>query len=294
MKTKMCGLFLFFTVLSAGISQVSQYSEQFITMPEIWQIDGEDFIIRGTVITGGSLFTIHAILDHLPEQDQYNKDIAEKIARYAFEHGYLENSMKYSPYSESVYIRDDMLAVALIKVIDEKHGKIAGAKFAFVLDELYEQPITIPPFPLPGSFPESEQQSLKNRIKEICTSRYFDDLFTLYCDDALDDFNVEEEKTKRRVEYSLSKEFLFEEGGFTVYTGTKDGRRGFHYNIPVKIRPVSDENLLLPAFFNILLIDDISEYNIYSISINFVNPNDLHIYLGQGKKIEFEVNAGRE
>ena len=288
-KINLLSIFLIILSIQNGFSEVSQYSEQFITMPEIWNIEGVDYQIRGTVITGGSLFTVHAYLDHLPVQDDFNEEIANKIAKYSVESGYLENTIKYTSYNEPITMRENMVAVALIKILDEKEGKIAGAKFAFTIDELYGQPISLPHFPLPASFTESERVKLKNRLMEISESRFFDDMYTLYCDDALDDINLEEDKIKTRVELSLAKEIRFEGDDFTVYLGNKGGRRGFHHYVPIKIKPAADESIEIDSFFQILLIDDINEIKIYGISLNFSDPDDLRIFYGKGDEIQFDV-----
>ena len=98
---------LFFAVIigqlvlfvSPVFTQVSEYSEDPITMPEIWIVDNQQVKVRGTVITGKALLAVHVLVDYLPRQNEATEQLARNISRYAVLNGYLENAMKYNLYS---------------------------------------------------------------------------------------------------------------------------------------------------------------------------------------------------
>jgi hypothetical protein len=293
MKIKIIATMLFLILLQYGTTQVSEYSEQLITMTETWIVQGQNINVRGTVITGSALFTVHVFVDYLPTQSEEDKALARKIAIYAIENGYLENAYVYNRYSKNVHVRKDVVGIALINVHDKK-GEASGSRFAFFPNELLGEDAEIPAFPLPKTFTNIERQIIRKKIKDICDSRYFDDLYYLYSKNALDDFDMEEAKERTKVQLSLSKEIMFTDEEFTVYVGTKGGIKAYNHFIPITVIPVADEESKLDLFFKIFIVDEPEKYGIYNIELNFPDYDSFKIYMGSGNTVEFGVNPDRE
>jgi len=264
-------------------SQVSEYNEVPITLEEKWEINGINYNIKQTVITGNRLFTVHVIVDHKPEMDEYNKNIAKKIARYAIEYGYLENALQYNTYSSQFNIFDSIVGIALIYIDETQENRISGSRFVIERDEFTD--IEVKTIPLPLSFNRDEQVKLFNKIDSIISSRYFEDLIDLYSPNALDDIDVEDTKLKTTMNFSLAKEIsIQEEGSFIVYIGSKAGVKGFQYFIPMEIIPISDLTKTIKGYIHLQIIDEKPKYGIYGVTLNVVDINDWSLMVQVGEQ----------
>lgn len=283
---------LLVTLLCSNVysQQISDMAEVAITQYEQWSIEGETYEIAQTVITGGALFTVHAVVEHQPVMDDYNRKIAKKIAIHAIKNGYLGNSLKYNNYNEEqFYINNEIIGVALIKIINPITREMSGSKFAFEVNELLPELSTIPIIESPETFTEKEQRNLIDNIKKIIKTRRFDDIYNLYSTNALKDIN-DDNKMQSRVFMSLVKEYIFEESeSFTIYIGEKSGIKGFQYYLPIKVVPVSDDTLILDAYLQLTIIDDKPKYGLYGVMLNFVDYNSLRKLYTKSEPVEFEV-----
>ena len=294
MKFRIMFSILFVFVIRLGAAQVSEYSEELITLPEIWMIEGQKINVRGTLITGKALFTVHVFVDYPPTQRTDDRSFARKIAIYAIENGYLYNACMYNRFSDDYDVRKDVVGVALLHVIDEEKGEISASRFAFLDNELLGEDAEIPAFPLPRTFTDIDKQTIRKRIREICESEYYDELYSLYSENALKDFDIDEARKRTRVQLSLAKKITFPEEGFTVYVGTKGGIRAYNHFIPITVIPVADEKKKINIFFQVFIVDEPEKYAIYGVDLQFPDIESLRIFTGSGSTVEFGVQKDRE
>lgn len=281
---------LFFLTLSSILyAQITDYSEIRISSYEQWNINGEIYEIAQTVITGSALFTVHAVVDHQPVMDDYNEEIAKKIAIFAVQNGYLENALLLNKYSEQFYIMDGIIGVALIKILNPITQEMSGAKFAFELNEISSGIENISTIELPVTFTYIAQSQLKENISDIIATRRFDDLYNLFSKNTLDIID-EDSRLQLRVIFSLAKEYIFDESeSFTIYIGEQNGVKTFHHYIPITVIPVSDETQKLKAFLQVLIIDEIKSYGIHGIMLNFTDLDSMRILHGVSGSVKFPV-----
>ncbi len=261
-------------------SQVSDYGESPVTMNETWNIDGVDYTIMQTVITGNRLYTIHVVVDHVPIMDEINKNIAKEIVTYAIEEGYLNNALKFNPYSDQFNIFDTIVGVALIHIDDPETNTMSGSRFVIDRSELGD--LKIKDIELPKSFTNANKKSLISKIESIIESRYFEDLLDLYSPNALNDFDVKVSKLNTTKNFSLAATMKIKDNNFIVYQGQKSGIKGYFFYLPIEIVPVVDNEKLFNAYIVIQIIDEKPIYGIYNITLNFVDINDWNYMVQVG------------
>lgn len=278
------------TATPANPWQTSEFSEVPITSFEKWNIDGTIYDIPQTVITGGLLFTVHAIVNHNPLMDETNKQIARDLASYAIQNGFLGNALKYTQYdSDKFYVSNEMIGVSLIHIVDHETMDLQGVRFAFEVSELAPGLIYIPEINGPASFNTHSRKELKDQIKEIVESRNFKDIYTLISPDIIQEIS-EEEIEQAHVFMSLVNQYVFDEkASFTVYLGNKNGINGYNHYIPVTVIPEADHTQRLDAFFQILIIDEKPQHKIYNIMLNFSKYEIMRVLFGGEGGVEFPV-----
>ncbi|MBN2442711.1 MAG: hypothetical protein JXJ04_15250 [Spirochaetales bacterium] len=244
--------------------------------------------IKGSVITGGVLFAIHVIVDKKPQEDNDHRVFARKIAKYAVLNGYLENALKYNDYDrEHFSIKKDVIGVALL-YIDDK-DQLSAIKFLFEKKELAPDSKDIKSILIPKTFTNHEKYVLKEKLNKIIKSKNYEKLYDLYSKDALDDFDVEEDKEKTIFFLNLAKSIKVLRDDFIVYYGKRNGINGYFYFLPIEAIPsvAADEKLQL--FFKIFIIDEPVNYEIYNIELNFPNLEVFNKYTGNEMETESSV-----
>ncbi|MBN1648184.1 MAG: hypothetical protein JW874_09140 [Spirochaetales bacterium] len=241
-------IILFILINPLLFAQVSDYSEMPITYPEVWSINGIDYQIPQTVITGNALYTIHAIVDFQPSMDSECEEIARAIARYAILNGYLNNALKYNLYNPEFHIFPEVIGVALIHIDNTETGEISGSRFGIILEDLFQDPYEVIEFILPESFNIQSELELKSTLEEIIKSRRFGRVLELYSENALDDFDNDDARMRIQVMWSLAEDIKFQGDSFFIYTGQKSGINGYDFYFPIEIIPVADNSIKIKAY----------------------------------------------
>lgn len=274
-------------------AQVSQYQEVQITQPEVWRVGEDEVHVLGTVVTGAALLAVHAVVDHKPTQGAADEALARRISMYAIENGYLANAIAYNSLGTEFRVRDDVVGVALISRMDLAGGALSGARFAFPLTELYGENPPMAPLSTPLSLTRSEMQHLTERLQSIFDGRRFEDLFTLYSPEALDDFDVEQARNRARVQYGPAAEISLKHDWTIVYIGSRSGIAAYHAYIPMSVVPVADPDQEIDMHLRLMIVDEPDEYGIYNIEFNFRDYEQFRLFFGDGDGVEFLVPSTR-
>ena len=290
MRIKNPLFYLLLIIVSLDLyAQVSDYSEQPITLPEVWRIENRSYQIPQTVITGNALYTVHTVVDFRPQNDAKSVQIARRIARYAIVNGYMGNALKYNRYSANYYINSEIIGITLIHIDDPATRKITGYRFTFTLEELFGSDFQAANMAAPEVFDDKARQKLIQELETIIKSRKFDDVLNLYEKTALEKLNLEEAKNRLRVSWSLAKDIKITNDGFLIYEGRQNNTLIYGYYLPVEIIPAAAEKIKLYAYIKVKLHTEKDSFAIRTIDLNFPDQKSLGIYFGKGEGVEFPV-----
>jgi hypothetical protein len=268
------------TCASVGTAQITDYREEPVTGGEVWRVGGRNVQVRGTVITEGELFTVHAFVDHAPAPED-DRPLAALIARYGVERGYLENARKYNRYSEEYRVLAEVVGVVLIHVEDETTGAYSASSFAFPIGELYgEGSPRVESIRPPRSFDPAARARLHARLVAITEGGAYDRLVDLISERAGDLYDVEEAKRNMISAWLYMREVSLAEEGILIYGGSLAGHRVFKYYIPAEIVPLADESLTLEEYVAVLLFETAEGFDIYGIDLSFTTSEAADLYFG--------------
>ena len=136
MKIKIM-LFLLFPICLYSQTVTSEFSEQPVTMNEIWIMDDTSYKIEGTGLLEGKVFIVRALWDRMPGETDYNE--ALRIAQFALVKGYRNNAKGIRFYDQFAQVDMEHIGVALIykDTFEDK-----GYRFMFSTDDVLGENLT--------------------------------------------------------------------------------------------------------------------------------------------------------
>jgi hypothetical protein len=269
---------LVFFINYSSYSQTSsglKYPEINITYPENWNINGENIRITRTTIYGNSLFTVHCIVSFIPKNNSESIAFAKNVAKYAIEHGYLQNALLYNDYNAEIQIVNDSIGIGLVNEFnkDTKDGK--GYAFNFTIDELFNNTPTIISIPSPKGYNENDTSQLLNSLLTIFNSKNYEQIYSLYSENALKTISKNNEDNvfefyNKIYSYTIDNS----QNKILVYIGNINNKNGYLLYLPIKLYPDEKKEVIILGYFQIMIADEEINYGIYNISVNFTYPSD--------------------
>jgi hypothetical protein len=273
-------ILIFLACSMAGYAQITKHREEPVTATETWRIDGMDVQIRGTVITGRELFTVHALVEQGPRAEE-NRALAESLARYGIEKGYLENAMRYNRYSADNRVSDKIVGVVLIHMEEEAADAYLATTYAFLTQELYGGASPrVGQIAPPRGFDAEARADLRGRLQRVVDSGRYDHFMEIISPDAGDLYDLEEAERNIVSAFLYLRDMTLAEDGILIYVGRIGDRRGFRYYIPAEIVPIADESVILQQYVAVLLAETSEGFVVYGIDLNFTSTDAADLYFG--------------
>lgn len=242
------------------------FEEMMITLPEVWTIEREQVITQGTWIVSKTLGSVKVFVDQEPGIEM--EDFAKKIAVYAIENGYTKNFEEWAKYSKEFQIERSII----ISLIQQKGKGFMtennGYHFIFEIDDLIGNGSFEKREPLPISFNHSAIEKIEATLNTSFKNKDLDILRTLYSQNAIDDFSMEETGKIFQKVFKKKDKIEYIKYVFYTYLGKRDGVRGYYTYFKIRYFD-SRKNEYKEDYIRLLIVDEKPEFGIFGINYNY-------------------------